>query len=214
MAVPISRVMGIYAIRCTENDMIYVGKSEWMGSRWGTHLASLLADTHTNKPLQNDFNKYGFGAFSFSILELIDNADTLSDAEIRWFSKYDEDKMYNVKLPQITNNAPIREDDFIKFINAKWMMPSTVRGKGKNKYRIFKKDDIDEIVKIAIDYNVMSVPPRDVKFITVIKMLKRKYGYIIESGRCRYKCEKFSYKLILGRKQQTADTEHTIAEGT
>lgn len=59
---------GIYAIVNKVNNNFYIGSATNIFKRKWTHESSLRADKHHSKYLQNAFNKYGEGNFSFVIL--------------------------------------------------------------------------------------------------------------------------------------------------
>jgi group I intron endonuclease len=57
---------GVYLIRCTAVDWVYVGSSKNFQRRWfKEHLAELRKGVHHNLRLQADWNKYGESAFEF-----------------------------------------------------------------------------------------------------------------------------------------------------
>lgn len=89
------------------------------------------------------------------------------------------------------------ETKFIKYINKKWLLPRGVTGRGADRYKIWKKEDMDEIVKKAIQCNIMACPPRSVKFIGVVNTLEKCLGYVIDDGRQRFNGERHVYKLII-----------------
>jgi group I intron endonuclease len=61
---------GVYLIRNLINGKVYVGSaSVSLTKRLWTHRRFLLAGTHHNKHLQAAWNKYGEGAFSFSVIQ-------------------------------------------------------------------------------------------------------------------------------------------------
>ena len=60
---------GIYMIRNIVNGKMYIGQAiDIECDRWKQHRAYLKGGYHTNKHLQNDWNKYGEENFEFSIL--------------------------------------------------------------------------------------------------------------------------------------------------
>ncbi len=64
------RAFTIYAIRCKENKKIYIGRTEQTTrERIIIHLRALRKNKHTNKIMQEDFNKYGENSFEFYELE-------------------------------------------------------------------------------------------------------------------------------------------------
>lgn len=58
---------GIYKITCKENNRVYIGRSIDIDNRLKNHKYSLRAGRHTNKKLQDDFNKFGEDAFLFEV---------------------------------------------------------------------------------------------------------------------------------------------------
>ena len=89
----------IYSIKNKINNKIYIGQTRCGRERWSNHKYELNNNCHSNKHLQNAWNKYGEDNFEFSILEycIIDN---LNDSEIRWIEYYDStnpDKGYNLE---------------------------------------------------------------------------------------------------------------------
>jgi group I intron endonuclease len=62
-------MLGIYCIINTKNGKRYVGQSVDVGRRIREHLSELKSNTHPNKDLQEDFNKFSH-YFKISYLEL------------------------------------------------------------------------------------------------------------------------------------------------
>ena len=60
---------GVYQIRNTINDKIYIGSSINIEKRWVRHKRDLVKGNHRNRHLQRAWNKYGEENFEFSILE-------------------------------------------------------------------------------------------------------------------------------------------------
>lgn len=63
---------GIYRIVNLENGRIYIGSTYRFKHRAKDHLNDLVANRHSNKFLQNDFNKCGTDNFLFEVLEVVD----------------------------------------------------------------------------------------------------------------------------------------------
>ena len=92
------RLSGIYGIRCTATNKIYIGSSSDIPARWNQHRSSLQQGTHYNKHLQRAWARYGAGAFIFEVLEVVD-PDRLLDREQHWMDKtqcYDQECGYNI----------------------------------------------------------------------------------------------------------------------
>lgn len=69
MSTILPRTCGVYRILCTVNNKIYIGSSVNMRVRQNTHINDLKKGVHRNKHLQNAWNKYGQGAFTFEVIE-------------------------------------------------------------------------------------------------------------------------------------------------
>ena len=65
------KISGIYRIRNTITDEIYVGSSIHIYSRFKGHRASLRAGRHHSSRLQNSWNKYGSETFVYEIVEVL-----------------------------------------------------------------------------------------------------------------------------------------------
>lgn len=88
--------MAIYQIKNIINNKIYVGSSSNVSLRWNEHLETLYYKIHTNYKLQEDFNKYGISAFTFSILEVIKNKKDLLPREQDWIDSINVGENYNI----------------------------------------------------------------------------------------------------------------------
>jgi group I intron endonuclease len=99
---------GVYAIRNSINGKTYVGTSLNIPRRWREHRKHLRDRNHINAHLQAAWNQYGEGAFVFSVLAVVANADELSAGEAHWISLLqtaDPDKGYNLRLDPCTNRG-------------------------------------------------------------------------------------------------------------
>lgn len=59
----------IYAITNTVTGKKYIGGASYPSQRFYEHKSALRAGKHRNKELQSDWDKYGFGCFSFDVIE-------------------------------------------------------------------------------------------------------------------------------------------------
>lgn len=82
----IPKLSGVYQIRCTSNNKIYIGSAVNMHDRCEHHRSSLRGENHPNPHLQAAWNKYGEEDFEFSVLEKMGRNDLL-DAEQYWLDK-------------------------------------------------------------------------------------------------------------------------------
>lgn len=62
-------MIGIYAIRNTKNNKMYIGESFNILLRWKFHKEELNNGTHHSYKLQADWNEYGAESFKFQIVE-------------------------------------------------------------------------------------------------------------------------------------------------
>lgn len=88
---------GIYQIKNTINDKLYIGQTKNFSNRKRSHLKSLGNGTHYNRYLQRSYNKYGRDCFVFEIIERCE-VEILNTRERYWIrelqSEYNE-KGYN-----------------------------------------------------------------------------------------------------------------------
>lgn len=78
--------IGIYALFWEEQDLVYVGQSQNIESRFREHISNLRKGTHTNYKVQEAFNK-----FKEPILVILEESsvDNLNDLEIYYTSEFD-----------------------------------------------------------------------------------------------------------------------------
>lgn len=74
---------GIYALRCSANGKIYVGRTYNFKRRLAAHVRDLRGERHANSHLQRAWILYGEESFTFEVLEIVE------DAEARRGREYD-----------------------------------------------------------------------------------------------------------------------------
>jgi group I intron endonuclease len=89
---------GIYKIINNSNNRIYIGSAKRFKERWQSHARHLRASKHSNKYLQNDFNKCGEEVFEFHVLELTEG--TQEERRVReqfWIDQFHDkqEQCYN-----------------------------------------------------------------------------------------------------------------------
>jgi group I intron endonuclease len=77
---------GVYLIRNTINQKVYVGSSEYLGKRLLDHASMLRTGKHTNTHLQRAWDKYGDDSFVSEIVEHT-SVDQLNEREQAWINK-------------------------------------------------------------------------------------------------------------------------------
>lgn len=75
---------GVYAIKNTITNKVYVGSSKNMTKRKANHFSLLRHNKHYNAHLQSSFNKYGIEAFEWIVLEMCGD---LAEKEKNWICK-------------------------------------------------------------------------------------------------------------------------------
>lgn len=79
---------GIYQIRNSVNNKVYIGSSKDLYKRYSEHHSSLRQNKHKNTKLQNAYNKYGENVWYFEILEYITNEDMLLSREQHYIDAF------------------------------------------------------------------------------------------------------------------------------
>lgn len=91
-------VSGIYAITNEVTKQLYIGSSKNIYSRLTTHIKMLHAKKHHSYKLQQVFNVHGLSAFSFTIVEEVDDYSMLFDREQHYLDLHSKkrSKLLNV----------------------------------------------------------------------------------------------------------------------
>lgn len=100
----LEKVSGVYLIKNSKTNKIYIGESLDIKERWKTHIRELRSSTHKNTAMQNDYNAYGEESFDFKLLQTyIDYNPVFTKAKIiileDWWIKYYKNngkKLYNI----------------------------------------------------------------------------------------------------------------------
>lgn len=90
-------MVGIYKIENTANGMVYIGQSIDIKKRWYSHRNELNNNTHDNIYLQEAWNRYGAGSFTFEVIKRC-RSIKLNEWEryyINLYQSYDRAKGYN-----------------------------------------------------------------------------------------------------------------------
>lgn len=74
-------LVGIYAITNEVTKQVYIGSSKNIYNRLTTHIKMLHAKKHHSYKLQRSFNTHGLAAFSFKIIEEVDDPAMLFTRE-------------------------------------------------------------------------------------------------------------------------------------
>lgn len=72
-----SYASGIYVITNLVNGNRYIGSTKCFSKRWYEHRTCLVQSTHPNRHLQSAYAKYGVDAFTYSVLEYVEDERNL-----------------------------------------------------------------------------------------------------------------------------------------
>ena len=92
------RPMGVYRIRTSQNNEVYIGFATDLMAIFNRHKAELKFGSHRNKELQEIWNSFGESAFEFEILDVLEheeNTNASPDEELRvlaemWIQKLEK----------------------------------------------------------------------------------------------------------------------------
>lgn len=94
----IPRSAGIYRID-GPNDKVYIGSSGDLAHRWRAHRSELNRGIHNCSHMQNAWRKYGESAFTYTVIEIVENVNNLLKREQAWlddlFASHKRGKIYN-----------------------------------------------------------------------------------------------------------------------
>lgn len=77
--------IGVYIIENLFSGACYIGcTAKSFNQRWYLHRQQLRLGRHNIKALQSDWDRLGSDAFSFRILEQVDDPDDLGERELVW----------------------------------------------------------------------------------------------------------------------------------
>ena len=115
---------------------------------------------------------------------------------VRWFESVShlvEHDVYGVKRFTLSSD----ESRFVGYINRKWLLPTDPTKADIRARRIYKPDDISEIVKEFKDCRILDKPDSEIVFLTVIRTLTSCLGYKVSEGKVKYEGKNKTYKLII-----------------
>ena len=127
----LEKISGIYLIRNTQTNYIYIGESLDIKSRWRQHIEELKSNTHHNKDMQYDYDIYDLSSFDFKLLQThISESTTKTKVDIilleNWWINYYKEKgykLYNIynTLDMIINNNIYRDNSKIDMVICKYV---------------------------------------------------------------------------------------------
>lgn len=115
---------------------------------------------------------------------------------VKWFDLVSHlvgHDVYGVKRFTLSSD----ESKFINYINRKWLLPTDATKEDVQTRRIYKPEDIDEIVREFRMCKLLDKPDSEIVFATVIRTLTSCLGYKVTSGKVKYDGKKKTYKIIV-----------------
>jgi len=79
----LTKLSGVYQIKNTINNKIYIGSSKDIERRWKEHKKQLNKENHHSYKLQRDWTEFGEDKFIFEIIDKV-NEDQLKEYEQYW----------------------------------------------------------------------------------------------------------------------------------
>lgn len=132
-------ISGIYKIICLKNNKVYIGSSVNLRKRKISHLHELRLNKHSNKRLQNAYNKYGEESFCFEkVLEC--SPEELLFFEEQMIKQYDSFKQGFNLVEKPTQNML----GYKHTIEAKNKMSVASKNRGRNSGKL-TKEQVTEI---------------------------------------------------------------------
>ena len=137
-------------------------------------------------------------------------ADYMSNKQnTKWFSSVShlvKHDVYGIKRFMLGSD----ESKFVHYINTKWLVPPDTPKDELDKYKIWRKEDKDEIVQMCIKCKMLAVPDRMVTFIRVMKLLTGCLGYVVDNGRIMRNKQRYTYKIIVSHDDENYDYTEAI----
>lgn len=179
---------GVRNIVCCFSDELHI--TQFVGRARYSIDNLVVADTYINAD-NMDSNSY-LTRCRESFKEYMQDKDNIS-----WFdtiSHLIEHDIYDIKDFTLTRE----EKKFVNYINGKWLVPKGITdNKELTKYKIYKDEHKEEIIKKVIECKMLKLYPSRITFNKVINMMKKDLGYAIESKQGIINKERYTYKLII-----------------
>lgn len=110
------RAMGVFLIRNTVNDKVFVGVGLDLSGIINSHKFQLAAGVHRNRRLQSDWNALGSANFTFEILDQLepradagdDGRQDLAFLEELWLEKLQPFGSRGYNKPKLTREEKLR----------------------------------------------------------------------------------------------------------
>lgn len=164
-----SKDSGIYIIRNTITDKIYIGSTTYFRLRYNKHFFELSSGKHPSKHLLSSYRKYGKNSFTFEVLEIIKPElfrtkelfeKHIVERENYFINKYKSNKNifgYNLRISAETNRGIKHSSEALTRIKGKLLSNETrekmsaSRIGEKHHSALLNEKDV-KIIKLLIHY--------------------------------------------------------------
>jgi group I intron endonuclease len=146
---------GIYMIKNTMNNKVYIGSSTNTTQRLGRHKRGLRKNIHDNKSLQKDWNKMGGENFGYEILrtaKYTENLKCLEDIYLDLYESYKPENGYNISKRSSNVPQKMTQSETNKIIDL-YQKTHSVKHVGKQTHH-----DDRTIKKILIENRIQIIP--------------------------------------------------------
>ena len=176
---------GVKNIICCFSDELHI--TQFVGRARYSIDNLVVALTYVNA---DNFEQNGYLTKCRNMFkEFMKNKDNTS-----WFDTIDhlvEHDIYDVKRFVLNHD----ENRFIDYINKKWLVPKGISE--VDKYRIYKEEHKEEIIKMVINCKLLKLYPSKITFLKVLDLMENNLGYCIDSGRSMIDRKQHTYKIIV-----------------
>ena len=115
----------VYLIKCSRTDKVYVGSCVFKSSRKSGHFGHLRRGTHHSIHLQRAYDKHGESAFSFEVVETVEDLIFLRAREQFWMWRQGG-RLYNTML-KVDDCKGMKKDQKFKDAIRERMTGNTLR---------------------------------------------------------------------------------------
>lgn len=131
---------GIYIIKNTQNNKVYVGSSVNVKNREYKHFWMLSRGVHDNPHLQKSYNKYGKSSFIFEVVEICDESK-LIDKENYYISNYKSNVIsFGYNLATVNE---FRRNTFNDEVKVKLSKYNLIKNKNFSKFSLTNIDTME-----------------------------------------------------------------------
>ena len=191
---------GIYIIKNTQNNKVYVGSSVNVKNREYKHFWMLSRGVHDNPHLQKSYNKYGKSSFIFEVVEICDESK-LIDKENYYISNYKSNVIsFGYNLATVNE---FRRNTFNDEVKVKLSKYNLIKNKNFSKFSLTNIDTMEIFIfeslvdgaNYLIKNGFTKGSPRNIrmKISSCLRGVKLNNGY---QGSIRKTCYKHIFKII------------------